>query len=1040
MKKNLYSNINTFMIRTPVLSFDNYSHHFEDNFDNTIIEGNILNLCENTLFRECILISSKNLYDTLNNFYNGKNIKKKDYFFQSIYKYLIRMSTRPTPFGLFSSINFGEYTNGETEIVLDESKYKKFVRPDLEWMMGIIKKLEKNSYEKLNFRLNDSIFTKGNRAFLLHSTQKEENANVGEVSIRVTNPLKDIFNFASKSISYRDLKKYMMEKYGEDKDDKIEGFIFGLIENEYLISNLRPPLTIKDQYLYLIKEVEKLDNEIELLNRLIEVKELIDNYMKTDLGNGEEKYIELYNKMISIEKTKNVLQVDMKSSMSKNKLNLNIINDINDLMNIFLLISKSFIKSDSYFSIYKQEYIEKYGQDREIHLLEMLDNDIGIGAPMNYDRPKNTKMHTTNVSNSINDVVKKYFNDKYLRAIKNKTSIKIIDKEINSLELEKYSYYDIPDSLEMNIIVKAKSKENISKNNFKYYLGPNLGSSHAGKSFGRFSYMMNGEEKLFEILNEKNISLKNSDDYVSCELVYLPNDVRNANVTRNIHSSEYEIALFTNNSKEDSKRLDLSDILIGIDDNRFYVKSKSLGKKLLITINNMLNIQAAPNAIRFLYETSTDEINMWYNFPWSNMFTNYSYIPKIEYKNFIISPEKWILDNKILNINKKTEFENFKEKFNEYCLEYNVPNKVYITFADNRILINLNDDKCLRILKHELNNSLSNVILSGYEDYGCNLVTDSNKYEYISELVIPLIKNNLEINNKAENTKKMNNISSSDKQRLKVPFDEWLYLKLYGTSSNADDLIAFYISEYCNEKISNKDINRYFFMRYADPDQHIRLRFNAKQEKLLELYPDIKSWLCSLIEGGIISRYSIESYDREIERYGGIELMNLVETLFCFDSIIVESILRQIRNGELGFNKETVGMISLIHYMEDFGLDHDTQVDFLRAQVNHLDYRDEFKKNRNEFIKVCNTSDNWRGLKESEDGRRLIEILNQRSNIVQQYAQKIGEGLEVSTKLSILDSIIHLHCNRVFGIDREVEKKVRALTSHALYTLKYFKK
>ena len=128
------------------------------------------------------------------------------------------------------------------------------------------------------------------------------------------------------------------------------------------------------------------------------------------------------------------------------------------------------------------------------------------------------------------------------------------------------------------------------------------------------------------------------------------------------------------------------------------------------------------------------------------------------------------------------------------------------------------------------------------------MVKDSAEEEYICELVIPLVKVKQENNKWYAKPKKSNHIPSLSDIRIKLPFEDWLYLKLYGVNSCADDLIAFYISEYCREKLAKGEIEKYFFMRYADPEQHIRLRFNASEEKLLQIYPDIKQWLRTLIE------------------------------------------------------------------------------------------------------------------------------------------------------------------------------------------------
>lgn len=1036
--EDLYKSINTFMIRTPTFQKNKYFDFFDNDIDLNNLKDRLFGICSNPDFREAILVSSKTLYNTLIDFCNGKEIKKFDYFVQSIYKYLIRMSIRPTPFGLFSGVDFGEYTDEETSFLYDDNKFEKFARPDLEWIISIVKDLEDNYFNYLTFKINDGIFIKGNRALLIHSTLKEDNNRIGEISVRATKPFMRTYELAKDCIEYDKLKYTLLEEYSNADEKTIEGFLKQLIEKEYLISNLRPPLTVLDQFDYIINELKKIKIQIPIISDLIDIKNEIDVYNKSLLGKGEEIYLDICKKMKNVSNVKNLLQVDTKLNLKEKKINKKIISETNGLMDILFKLSMSIENPEPFLSRYKQEFVEKYGQDREISLLELLDNDTGIGAPFNYERPSNNRSLDIAITKSVNGNVRDYFSEKYLYAIKNKeNSIVIKDNEVKDLEIEEISYENIPDSLEVNIIVKAETSED-NKMNFKYHIGPNLGSTAAGKSFGRFSHMMDNPSDFFKSLNDEIKNLKNMDEYVTCEISYLPNEVRNANVTRNIHESNYEISLFTNGSKDNISRLKLDDIFIGIENNQFYAKSKTLNKKLLITMNNMLNSQVAPNAIRFLYDISLEGKKLWYNFPWNDVYKNFSYVPALKYKNFTICPETWRLNRINMKITKKTEFSKFKEMFKDYCIQYNVPKYVYLTFADNRILLNIENEECIKILFHECKNTFEEIVLNAYECESSNIVKNGD-CDYACELVVPLIKVKKEEIIQTKFSKKLNNISSLSSDRIKDPFDEWIYLKLYGTSSNADDLIAYYISEYCNDLVKNNKINKYFFMRYVDPEQHIRLRLNGEENKLLEIYPDLRKWLDTLKKEGFMTHFALDSYDREIERYGGLDLIHIAEKVFYFDSLVTENILAQKREGNITFSNELIGMISEIHYMESFGLKYEEQVAYLRSQVSQSDYRDDFKKNRSEYMKLCNSNENWKGLRETDSGSILLAILNIRNEIVQYYGNKVREKLLVSTDLSILDSVIHLHFNRLFGIDREFEKKVRALASHCLYALKHFK-
>lgn len=90
------------------------------------------NLCQNTLFREQILISSKTLYDTMNSYLlspDKLSTKKKRNFILSIAKYANRRSTRTTPFGLFSAVGVGSFASQHNSQFDQSTFYKK-----LEWI------------------------------------------------------------------------------------------------------------------------------------------------------------------------------------------------------------------------------------------------------------------------------------------------------------------------------------------------------------------------------------------------------------------------------------------------------------------------------------------------------------------------------------------------------------------------------------------------------------------------------------------------------------------------------------------------------------------------------------------------------------------------------------------------------------------------------------------------------------------------------------------------------------------------------------------
>lgn len=174
----------------------------------------------------------------------------------------------------------------------------------------------------------------------------------------------------------------------------------------------------------------------------------------------------------------------------------------------------------------------------------------------------------------------------------------------------------------------------------------------------------------------------------------------------------------------------------------------------------------------------------------------------------------------------------------------------------------------------------------------------------------------------------LNSVEENGSERIKMPFEDWLFIKLYCKQTREEELIAFEIADIYNQ-ISDQYPVRHFFMRYRDPKPHIRLRLNGKAEVLYSLFPQLLNWLKSLREKGLVTEFVITQYEREIERYGGLDLMDAAEQVFCEDSKVVETMIRMHRMKDIAISKEIAGMVSVIQFLEQFELTFEEQLTFL---------------------------------------------------------------------------------------------------------------
>jgi len=121
-------------------------------------------------------------------------------------------------------------------------------------------------------------------------------------------------------------------------------------------------------------------------------------------------------------------------------------------------------------------------------------------------------------------------------------------------------------------------------------------------------------------------------------------------------------------------------------------------------------------------------------------------------------------------------------------------------------------------------------------------------------------------------------------KRKLSPGSEWLYLKIYTGVKTADIILEEVVQPLVEYLQENSFISIWFFIRYNDPKPHLRVRFRLNNtndyDKILN---EINKSLKEYIESGEISNILIDTYNREIERYGE-NTIEEAETLFCRNS------------------------------------------------------------------------------------------------------------------------------------------------------------
>jgi thiopeptide-type bacteriocin biosynthesis protein len=114
---------------------------------------------------------------------------------------------------------------------------------------------------------------------------------------------------------------------------------------------------------------------------------------------------------------------------------------------------------------------------------------------------------------------------------------------------------------------------------------------------------------------------------------------------------------------------------------------------------------------------------------------------------------------------------------------------------------------------------------------------------------------------------------------------------------------------------------RWFFIRYGDPDWHLRVRFHGDPAILTgQLLPMLHGALVPATEAGLVWQVALGTYEREVERYGGSEAIELAESLFHHDSECVLGMIETLEGDAGAAAMWRLALRSVDRLLDDLGL------------------------------------------------------------------------------------------------------------------------
>jgi thiopeptide-type bacteriocin biosynthesis protein len=922
--------------------------------DVSLLRERLKSLLDRAEIARAILIASPDLQSGIRYWRSDPDSKRGLQAERSLVRYFTRMCTRPTPFGLFAGCTLGRISKSETESsslkLQPRCSYRTKTRLDYDYLFELTEAFIKNPAisRELKYWPNSSLHRCGSYWHYIEATSigVEGSARSHQlVKVESSPYLEAILDKCSapEGSSFSEI----LNTLTRDKHVSLangDSYVRQAIESQLLVPALCPLATGDSALRDIIAQLRLLPSAGDVVSRLWDVEKQLANMDELEIGSSLDDYSREYYKGLSLlerlpAKVRQhfVYQIDMTKPSNEVVLTEPVLTAIREAVDATCRLSVS--HEPRALRDFREAFMERYERDTR-PLLEVLDEESGIGfGPPSASQSapvKGLPLAEEPPSDRLNYLgpAHKFLLDRIL---------KCFHQEASELRLDPSEIPDfrdkplvLPTSLSVNIKLAASSSSALRAGDFTISLVA-INAPAGARSLARFCHAearLAGEIR--EYLRTEQLYEPNA---VLAEIVHLP-EGRFGNVLSRPVLREYEIVYLGRSGAPRDCQIPASDLLVTVNEREeICLVSQKLGRRVIPRLSSAQSFWRLSHApvYRFLsylqFQNGSDSLN----FSWGPL-DSLSFLPRVSVGRVVLAVARWRLrENEIKWLAEAAGWQRFA-RARELRKRRAFPRFVELV-QPGELLLLVDFDNALSVdaFVHTLARDSEAVLCEMFPSPE-ELCVTSEEGRFWHDLDVPLI-NHATLQPGCEIVRASTDSITHAPQRVApnrcAPGGEWLYLKLYGGWSTLDRILVSYLLPIIHRAIKESLIFRWFFVRYTDPRGHLRVRLHGEPARIhRDLLPLITATLKPLVDGRVIWKFQLDTYIREVQRYGGPDGILASEDIFRADSEAVLELLSLLDSTDDLDVRWRLALLGIDSLLGDCGFDLAQKLALVRLQKN----------------------------------------------------------------------------------------------------------
>ncbi|MEV6129393.1 lantibiotic dehydratase [Streptomyces violaceusniger] len=914
----------------------------------------------------------------------------------SLVRYLLRMQHRPTPFGLFAGP--APVQLGETAEARWGTNHHVTVRADDAWLTAIITTLE--TVPGLLWRLpvtaDPTCVVRGTKIVVPHQPGKDGPV---EVTVRRTPAVETVLRLAQSPITLGEIVAKLSADYPDAPSSAIGDMVRGLVVNRVLLTSLRAPMTVDDSLGHLVSQLDAIgaDADSETTAALRQIHQLLTRHDTAPTGEQRAIRTEATGRMTSLSSVPDRPLVANLRPGCDVTLPSAVAEEAERALAVIARISP-YPAGDPAWQDYRARFLERYSMGAMVPVRDLIDPDIGLGFPAGYRGSvlKRPVVATTR-------------RDEYLLALAQEAAMnrarEIVLTEEDRAALTVGDIAQVPAHVEMCFTVLANSLGALQSGQFALSLaGLSLGAS---RTTGRFLAMLEQPDR--DRMRAAYAAMPTLDaDAAIAQVSSPPLRLRTQNVSRAPAVAPHLLSLGEHNS---TGTLDLDDLAVSADTQRFYLVSLSTGQRIEPTVMNAVELTNATHPlVRFLTEVHRSHAAALTPFAWGAA-TRLPFLPEIRVDRTILSPACWRLRQR--DVGNKSR-PGWIHRFTDWRCRYGVTRTVHLGTDDQRLRLDLDNPTHLQLLRSELERADAVTLHEAPDEDALGWLGHAH------EITMPFAST-LPPSPSTASTRAVVRRNSG-----RIPgTSPWTYLKIYSHAGRAPEILTTHLPTLFQECGDEPPL--WWFTRYSDPGTHLRLRLLLPGPHAFgDAAQRVGTWAAALRNDRLISRIQWDTDEPETGRYGTGRALDATVRYFAADSAAAVAQMTLHLPAEL---RPAITAASFVDISTAFTGDPTTGHRWLIENLLKTEGEAPSRNLQAQATLMSDPDTGFAALQILPGGEAVAAVWAHRRNALKTYrAALVDDGMAPAT---VLPSLLHMHHNRTAGIDPEGEATCRRLARTA---------